>query len=77
MSRTTQFKSPLGRLGHILRAELAHYPGRLWLAGRIVIACTIVMILVMVFRIPAAALGAYYPLLVSRESPREIGRAHV
>lgn len=70
MSGTKQAISSLERLGSILRAELAYYPGRIWLACRIVITCTTVMILIMVFRIPAAALGAYYPLLVSREGPQ-------
>jgi multidrug resistance protein MdtO len=70
MSRTKQPISLFRRLERILRAELAYYPGRLWLGGRIVIACTTVMILIMIFRIPAAALGAYYPLLISRESPQ-------
>lgn len=51
------------------------YPGRLSLIFRIVLACTSVMVLVMVFRIPAAALGAYYPLLLSRDSPRATRRS--
>ncbi|HET9087794.1 MAG TPA: FUSC family protein [Acidobacteriaceae bacterium] len=58
------------RIAPVLRAELAYSPGRAWLVGRIVLACTSVMILAMVFRIPGAALGAYYPLLLSRDSPR-------
>jgi multidrug resistance protein MdtO len=70
MSEAKRPTSSLRRLENILRAELAYYPGRIALAGRIVLACTSVMMLVMVFRIPAAALGAYYPLLVSRESPQ-------
>lgn len=74
-NETKQLQSSLCRLGYLLRAELAYYPGRIWLAGRIVIACTAVMFLVMLFRIPAAALGAYYPLLVSRESPEATRRS--
>jgi multidrug resistance protein MdtO len=59
---------------NVVRAELAMYPGRLSLMFRIVLACTSVMVLVMVFRIPAA-LGAYYPLLLSRDSPRATRRS--
>jgi len=55
----------------MLRAEFAYYPGRFSLAGRIVLASTSVMVLVMVFRIPSAALGAVFPLLISRESAQD------
>lgn len=67
----TPIKTPasaLQRAMHIIRAELASYPGRPSLVTRIVLACTSVMVLVMVFRIPGAALGAYYPLLLSRDN---------
>lgn len=63
------------RLERMIRAELSFYPGRASLIGRIVLACTSVMVLVMVFRMPGAALGAYYPLLLSRTSPRHTARA--
>jgi multidrug resistance protein MdtO len=53
----------------MLRTELACYPGRPALVGRIVLTCTIVMLLAVVFRIPGAALGASFPLLISRENP--------
>jgi multidrug resistance protein MdtO len=42
-----------------------------------VLSCTIVMVIIMVFRIPGAALGAYYPLLLSRDNPRSTRRAAV
>lgn len=63
-------ESALDRVLSLLQTELTPYPGRLSLVARIVLACTSVMALVMVFRIPGAALGAYYPLLLSRDSPR-------
>jgi multidrug resistance protein MdtO len=62
--------SALQRLGRLLRAELAYYPGRISLAGRLVLASTSVMVLVMAFRIPSAAVGAVFPFLISRESPQ-------
>ncbi|AEU34596.1 FUSC family protein [Granulicella mallensis] len=75
MSRTLQAFPSISRAANVVRAELAMYPGRLSLIFRIVLACTSVMVLVMVFRIPAAALGAYYPLLLSRDSPRATRRS--
>lgn len=63
------------RVQRVIRAELAMYPGRGPLIARIVLACTIVMVLIMVFRMPGAALGAYYPLLLSRDSPRSTRRS--
>jgi multidrug resistance protein MdtO len=75
MSRTLQAFPSISRAANVVRAELAIYPGRLSLIFRIVLACTSVMVLVMIFRIPAAALGAYYPLLLSRDSPRATCRS--
>jgi multidrug resistance protein MdtO len=75
MSRTHQAFPSLSRAARIIRAELAMYPGRLSLISRIVLACTSVMVLIMVFRLPSAALGAYYPLLLSRDSPRATRRS--
>ena len=53
-----------------LKTELAPYPGRTWVVGRITIAATITMVLVMTFRIPYGFLGAVYTLFLSRENPR-------
>jgi multidrug resistance protein MdtO len=53
-----------------LKTELAPYPGRAWVVGRITIAATVTMILVMTFRIPYGFLGAIYTLFLSRENPR-------
>ena len=61
-------KPPARNLVEVLRAELAWYPGRPALVGRIVLACTIVMLLAEIFRIPGAVLGASFPILISREN---------
>ena len=53
-----------------LRDELAPYPGRAFLVGRMVAAATLIMIIGMTFQIPYAWQGAIYALLVSRESPQ-------
>lgn len=54
---------------NFLKQELAPYPGRLWVVGRVTISATIVMLLVMTFRIPNGYLGAFFTLLLSRENP--------
>lgn len=59
----------VGSLFELLYEELVPYPGRVAVVARIVIASVIVMVLVMTFRIPGAALAGYYTLLLSRESP--------
>src|SRR5262249_14547279 len=51
-----------------LKNELAPYPGRTWVVGRITIAATIIMVLVMTFRIPVGYAGAIAAFLVSHES---------
>lgn len=52
----------------LLQTELSPYPGRLLLTLRIVMACTIVMFCIAVFRIPGSVLGAYTPILISRDN---------
>jgi multidrug resistance protein MdtO len=54
---------------NFLKQELAPYPGRLWVVGRVTISATIVMLLVMTSRIPNGYLGAFFTLLLSRENP--------
>src|ERR1700756_2171141 len=54
---------------NFLKQELSPYPGRLWVVGRVTISATIVMLLVMTFRIPNGYLGAFFTLLLSRENP--------
>jgi multidrug resistance protein MdtO len=60
---------------NFLKQELAPYPGRLWVVGRITISATIVMLLVMTFQIPNGYLGAFFTLLLSRENPTATLRA--
>ncbi len=60
---------PLEWLHNFLREELAPYSGRGLLVARMTIAATIVMVLVMTFRIPYGAYGAVYALTISRENP--------
>jgi multidrug resistance protein MdtO len=52
-----------------LKTELVPYQGRAWVVGRITIAATLTMVLVMTFRIPYGFLGAIYTLFLSRENP--------
>ena len=60
-----------------LKSELTPYPGRAWVVGRITIAATVTMIIVMTFRIPYGFLGAIYTLFLSRENPRVTFQAGV
>lgn len=61
----------VGRIWEYLRQELKSYPGRGWLVLRMTLAATLMMVWLVTFRIPNAALGVYYTLLVSRESASE------
>jgi len=51
-----------------LRSELAPYPGRFALVGRMVTASTLVMILSMTFKLPYGAYAAIYAVILSREN---------
>jgi multidrug resistance protein MdtO len=68
MTAYSRYKSSIWNFIEMLRAELAWYPGRPALVGRMVLACTSVMLLAEVFRIPGAVLGASFPILISREN---------
>jgi multidrug resistance protein MdtO len=52
-----------------LGQELKPYPGRIVLALRYVVAATITMLLIVTFRLPGAAVGGFFSLLISREAP--------
>jgi multidrug resistance protein MdtO len=65
-----ELPSPLTWFREFLKEELAPYPGRAALVGRMTLAATIVMIICMTFRIPYAFQGVVFALLISRESPR-------
>ena len=54
----------------LLKEELAPYPGRTGVVGRMVVSATLIMIVCMTFRIPYAFQAAIFALLLSRESPR-------
>jgi multidrug resistance protein MdtO len=60
-----------------LKNELAPYPGRAWLVGRITIAASITMVLVMTFRIPFGYLGTISAFFVSRENPTATLRSSI
>ncbi|HMH11831.1 MAG TPA: FUSC family protein [Edaphobacter sp.] len=60
---------------NFLKQELTPYPGRAWVVGRVTISATIVMLLVMTFRIPNGYLGAIFALMLSRENPTATFRA--
>jgi multidrug resistance protein MdtO len=60
---------------NFLKTELTPYPGRLWVVGRVTIAATIVMLMVMTFQLPGGFLGAIFTLFLSRENPTATFRA--
>ena len=61
---------PLTWLQRFLKEELAPYSGRKEIVARMVIASTLVMVVCMTYRIPYAAFGAIYALLITRETFR-------
>jgi len=62
---------------NFLKSELSPFPGRAWTVGRMTIAATIVMLLVMTFRLPSGFLAAIFTLFLSRENPTTTLRAGV
>ena len=60
---------------NLLKKELSPYPGRAWVVARVTIASTIVMLLVMTFRLPGGFLGAIFTFFLSRENPTATFRA--
>jgi multidrug resistance protein MdtO len=56
---------------NFIKAELTPYPGRAWVAARMTVSATIVMVLVVTFRIPEGFQGAIFTLIISRENPAE------
>src|ERR1700691_3332495 len=51
-----------------IRWEVAAYPGRVNTVTRMTIAATLVMIIVVTFRIPNAALAGLFSILLAREN---------
>jgi len=68
MTAPGRTKPPDSSFLEMLRTELAWYPGRPALVGRMVLACVTVVVLAEVFRIPGAVLGAGFPILISRDN---------
>jgi len=62
--------SALTWLQGFLKQELAPYPGRAALVGRMTLAATLIIIVGMTFRIPYSWQGAIYALIVARENTR-------
>jgi hypothetical protein len=61
-------------IGQFFWVELKPYPGRAGTVARMVVACTLTMIVVMTLRIPFAFLGVFNSLVISRESPKWLVR---
>lgn len=57
-----------GDVWAFLKNELAPFPGRGWLVARMTMAAIIMMLCIVTFRMPGAALGAYYTMVISRDS---------
>ena len=62
---------------NFLKTELTPYPGRAWTVGRMTIAATIAMLLIMTFRVPNGFLGIIFTLFLTRENPTATLRAGV
>lgn len=58
-----------GGIWQILSDELRPYPGRTETVVRMVAACTVTTIVVMMFRFPYAFLGVFYAFVISRQEP--------
>jgi len=80
-TQATQLQQPAGRstfwlsFQEFIRWEVAPYPGRLNTVIRMTIAATVVMIIVVTFRIPNAFLAALYAILLARENLAATWRA--
>jgi multidrug resistance protein MdtO len=74
-TRATQLRQQPARRGiswlwfrEFIRWEVASYPGRMNTVIRMTIAATLVMIIVVTFRIPNAALAGLFSILLAREN---------
>lgn len=59
----------LGGIHQILLDEIRPYSGRAGTVARMVAACSIVTMIVMMFRLPFAFLGVFYAFVISRQRP--------
>ena len=64
----------LGWLAAFLKEELAPYPGRAAAVARMVTACIVTMLAVMIFKLPNGFLAVFYALAISRGDPRSTVR---
>ncbi len=60
-----------------LKDELKPYPGRSLLALRYVLAATLTMLVIVTFRLPGAAVGGFYSLLLPRNSPHATAKSAI
>jgi multidrug resistance protein MdtO len=73
-TQVTQLPQPVRRtvswlwFQEFIRSEIASYPGRVNTVIRMTIAATLVMIIVVTFRIPNAFLAALFSILLAREN---------
>ena len=65
----SRLENKLDRLPGFLRRELRPHHGRTAVAGRMVLACVITMILVLAFKLPYGFLAIFYAQAISRENP--------
>jgi len=61
-------------LAAFLKVELAPYPGRAAAVARMVTACIVTMLAVMIFKLPNGFLAVFYALAISRADPRSTMR---
>jgi len=68
------FTSPrvatLDWVAEFLKQELSPYPGRMVTVLRMVTACVITMLLVLIFQLPNGFLAVFYALAISRQDPQ-------
>lgn len=69
IAATSRHPSFIHWFASFLREELKPYRGRVVLALRYTVAATITMVLIVTFRLPGAAVGGFFSLLLSREAP--------
>jgi len=77
IARERTFDQDAAWLWNFLKNEMAPHPGRAWVVARMVIAATIVVFLIMTFRLPNGFVSVTYTIILSRESPIATLRASV
>lgn len=67
-------RTELSGIWRILSDELRPYPGRTETVVRMVVACTVTTLIVMIFRLPYAFLGIFNAFVISRQKPEWLVR---